>query len=89
MTISLRLYRPNDLDAVVHLWYWSWYHTFPDLCHPQPIEQWKTRFQREIEPNEAVWVAERDHQLLGFFALRESDGYLHQIFVSPEAQGQG
>jgi len=89
MTISLRLYRSDDLDSVVQLWYRSWHHAFPDLHHPQPIEQWKIRFQKEIEPNEAVWVAERGHQLLGFFALRESDGYLHQIFVSPEAQGQG
>jgi putative acetyltransferase len=86
--VHLRPYRPDDLEPIIQLWYHTWHHTYPDLRHPQTIEQWRTRFQQEIIPNESIWVAERNHQLVGFLAIRKSDGYLHLLYVSPEEQRQ-
>src|SRR5260370_24475106 len=86
MTIHLRLYHPDDLEPVVQIWYQSWHHAFPDLRHPQTLGQWRERFQTEILPNESVWIAEISDQIVGFMPLRESNGSLHQIFVSPEMQ---
>jgi GNAT superfamily N-acetyltransferase len=91
MTASLQIrpYRPDDLDAVVALWYRSWHASLPGLRHPHPIEAWHRRFREEIAQQEAVWVAERDGRLVGFLALYEARGYLDQVYVEPELRGQG
>lgn len=89
MTIHLRLYDPNDLESVVQLWYRAWHHNFPDFLHPWPFEQWRERFQDKVAMNESIWIAENTGQIVGFLVLRESDGYLDQIFVAPEMQHQG
>ncbi len=89
MTTTLRLYRRDDLDEVVHLWYHTWHYTFPFLRHPEPLEAWKTRLRDDIAKNETVWVAERDGQMVGFLALRERDGYLNLLFVDPQFHHQG
>lgn len=93
MTITLRLYHPNDFESVVQLWHQSWYHSwhrdFPGLRHSWTYEEWQERFQQKVMSNESIWVAESGDQIVGFIALRESDGYLDQIFVAPEIQHQG
>lgn len=89
MSIHLRLYRPDDLETVVQLWYRSWHHNFPDFQHPWPFAQWRERFQEKVAANESIWIAENAGKIVGFFVLREGDGYLDQIFVAPETQHQG
>ncbi|MDX6021817.1 GNAT family N-acetyltransferase [Scandinavium sp. V105_16] len=39
--------------------------------------------------NEQVWVAEIDGHRVGFASVRESDNFLHNLFVSPDWQGHG
>lgn len=88
----VRPYRPDDLDAVIDLWYASWHATFPDLRHHEPKHEWRRRFETEIAVEERIYVAEGDGRLAGFLAVKEEcggRGYLHEIFLAPEFQGQG
>ena len=89
---TIRLYRPEDLDPVVDLWYDTWHAAFPDLRHHEPKEEWRRRFEAEIAAEERVYVAELDGRIAGFLAVKErggGQGYLHEIFVAPDLQGQG
>jgi ribosomal protein S18 acetylase RimI-like enzyme len=89
---TIRQYLPDDLDPVVDLWYDSWHATFPDLRHHEPKAEWRRRFEAEIAVEEQIYVAEVDGRLAGFLAVKDrggGQGYLHEIFVTPEHQGQG
>jgi putative acetyltransferase len=88
-SMDLRLYQPTDLDATVDLWYRTWHHAFPDVVHPQSLEQWRTRFRDELAVQEEIWVVTEGETVVGFLALIPPTGYLHQIFVDPHSQGQG
>jgi putative acetyltransferase len=83
----IRRYIDADLDEVVALWYRSWMHTFPNLNHPQPLEQWKSRFQNDYVNHAEVWVADVSGQILGFVVVSGSE--IAQIFVDINAQGNG
>lgn len=89
MTVHLRLYSPEDCEAVVQLWYESWHHNFPGFSHPWTYAQWKEHFQEKVTAHASIWIAESAGQLVGFLVLRENDGYLDQIFVTPALQHQG
>jgi ribosomal protein S18 acetylase RimI-like enzyme len=89
---TIRSYRPEDLDPVVDLWYDAWHAAFPDLRHHEPKEVWRRRFETEIAAEERVYVAEIDGRLAGFLAVKDrggDQGYLHEIFVTPELQRRG
>jgi putative acetyltransferase len=86
---SLRPYQPDDFESVVRLWHRSWHQAFPGFEHPWSYEQWRAHFQEKVAANERIWIAESASQIAGFLVLRESDGYLDQIFVAPEIQRQG
>ena len=90
--LTIRPYRPEDLDPVVDLWYDTWHAVFPDLRHHEPKEAWRRRFETEIAAEERVYVAEVGGRIAGFLAVKErggGQGYLHEIFVAPDLQGQG
>ncbi len=90
--MTIRLYRPADLDPVVDLWYDTWHATFPDLRHHEPKEEWRRRFEIEIAGEEKVYVAEVGGRIAGFLAVKDrggGQGYLHEIFVAPEFQRRG
>lgn len=87
--MGIRLFRPDDLDETVRLWYRTWHHTFLGLRHPQTFDQWKSRFRDEISVTEQVWVAEVDGRIVGFLAMKQAEGYLDQLFVDPEWQRRG
>ena len=93
--LSIRRYRPKDLEAVVDLWYRSWSTALPGLRHPHPIEEWQRRFREEISQEQAVWVAERacpeerGGRLAGFLAMYLPRGYVDQLYVEPALQGRG
>jgi len=89
MTIHLRVYHPDDFEFAVQLWHQSWHHAFPGFRHPWTYAQWRERFQQKVLSHESIWVAESGGQIAGFFVLRESDGYLDQIFVALAMQQQG
>jgi ribosomal protein S18 acetylase RimI-like enzyme len=87
--LRIRLYRPEDLDAVVELWYRSWTTVLPGLQHPQPVSEWHRRFREEISQEQTVWVAELDGRVVGFLAMYVPRGYVDQLYVEPALQGQG
>lgn len=85
----LRPYQPDDLDAVVSLWYRVWHATFPDLTHPQTYAQWRSRFRDDLSRRGQVWVAEDSGRITGFIVVMVETGYLDQIFVETDQQRQG
>jgi putative acetyltransferase len=85
--LVIRQYVDEDLDGVIALWYRSWTHTFPNLKHPQPFEQWKSRFQNDYAKQEDVWVAATQAQIVGFVVV--SDSVITQIFVDIDTQRSG
>jgi ribosomal protein S18 acetylase RimI-like enzyme len=85
--VQIRPLAPQDIEPVGRLWYRSWHHTYPALTHPRPYGEWPDRV-REITSDETLFVAEVAGQLAAFMALRETDGYLHYLYVDPVFQGQ-
>jgi ribosomal protein S18 acetylase RimI-like enzyme len=85
--VNIRPYMETDLNLVVTLWYRSWSEAFPTLHHPQPIEQWKSRFQNNYSKPETTWVATIQEQVVGFLVL--NDRIIEQIFVAVEMQSKG
>jgi hypothetical protein len=63
--IHLRPLEANDISDVVALWYRAWHHTFPDLCHPDPLSTWERRFRDELACRGTVWVAEGREGIVG------------------------
>lgn len=84
---AIRCYNCEDLDKVVALWYRSWTHSFPNLNHPLPFEQWKSRFENEYAKNADVWVAASPGRIVGFIVVR--DNVIAQIFVDVDIQRCG
>ncbi len=85
--IAIRPYTDVDLDNVVTLWYRSWSNAFPTLIHPQPFDQWKSRFQNDYAKQGITWVATIQDRVVGFVVM--SDCVIVQIFVEVEMQGSG
>lgn len=83
----IRPYTDTDLDNVVALWQRSWSATFPNLVHPQPFDQWKSRFQNDYSKQGCTWVATTQDRVIGFLVV--SDRVISQIFVEVEIQGIG
>jgi L-amino acid N-acyltransferase YncA len=83
--ITIRPYTNEDLDNVVALWYRSWSHTFPTLIHPQPFDQWRSRFQNEYSNQGITWVTTTQDRVVGFVVV--SDRIVAQMFVEVEMQG--
>lgn len=86
--MHLRKFRPEDLDAVVDVWYRSWNASSPTVPHPMPFEAWAPRFTREMVPN-TVWVAEIDGRVAGFMVFIDRDAYVDQLYVDPDVLRQG
>lgn len=85
--VAIRHYADEDIDEVVALWYRSWTHAFPTLKHPQPYEQWKSRFQNEFAIISNVWVALIQDRIVGFVVVNNSE--IAQIFVDVNTQRCG
>jgi ribosomal protein S18 acetylase RimI-like enzyme len=84
---AIRPYIDTDLDNVVALWYRSWSDAFSSLIHPQPFEQWKSRFQNDYSQQGNTWVATSQDRVVGFVVV--NDHVISQIFVAVAMQGRG
>jgi ribosomal protein S18 acetylase RimI-like enzyme len=84
---AIRLYTDADLDSVVALWYRSWGDAFPTLRHPQPFDQWKSRFQNDYSKQGGTWVVTTQDRVVGFIVV--SDRVISQLFVEVKMQGRG
>ena len=81
----------DDADALAEILRASMRGAMPWLPELHTPEE-DRRFLGEIVlPNEEVWVAEREGEVVGFSALgtREGADYLQHIYVAPAHQGRG
>ena len=86
--MKLRPYAPSDETALVELWFESWASNGFD-GPPNVREMMIERVPREAGDRWEVTVAEAGGRLLGFLALAVAEQRLDQIFIAPDAQGQG
>lgn len=87
--IKLRPYSVQDQEAVVTLWWDSWHSIRRGLIHPQKFVDWRTRWADQIEPVQAIVVAEDEDIVVGFAAADVTARELTQIFVAPNHKRQG
>lgn len=86
--MKLRAYDPSDEAALVQLWFDSW--SSNGFEGPADMrEMMADRVPRELAGRWDVTVAETDGRLAGFLALAIAEQRLDQIFIAPDAQGQG
>lgn len=86
--MNLRPHTPSEDLSLADLWFESWLSIglkTPVLTSDQLV----SRVPRELAGRWDVTVAEADGRLLGFLALVLPERRLDQIFVAPDAQGQG
>lgn len=83
----VRNYQPNDLEAVVQLWWNSWHSSSGYQC-PKAIALWKERWH-QLEKTHQVIVVEHLSQIVAFAALDSQHCILSQLFVSPNWKRQG
>lgn len=91
--MHVRTYRPQDLPALLALFYAAVHTGCAADYTPAQLDAWAP-----AEPDTAAWaaalskgtalVAEEAGQPLGFGAIGP-DGYLDLLFVRPDRQGQG
>jgi hypothetical protein len=55
------------------------------LIHPQPFNQWRSRFQNEYSNQGITWVTTTQDRVVGFVVV--SDRIVAQMFVEVEMQG--
>jgi putative acetyltransferase len=87
-SITLRRYAPADEEAAIELWRRTWQDAYPDLDFAARLDWWRARWRDELVPRAAIVVAERDGAILGFVTV-DASGYLDQIVVATECQGEG
>ena len=87
MVIRLRQGVMADVAGVAALHRRSIKAAMPWLPELHSAEEDLTFFGNTVFPNQAVTLAEIDHQLIGFSAA--ADGWLHHLYVDPAHQGVG
>ncbi|RAK68558.1 GNAT family N-acetyltransferase [Phenylobacterium kunshanense] len=86
--MQLRSCRPADQAVLADLWFESWRSTGLQ----QPVvtrNDLARRARHELATRWTVTVAEAEGRLIGFVAICLAERRLDQLFVAPEAQGQG
>lgn len=84
----LRPYSPGDAEPLGRLWYASWRSVgldTPAVAEADVI----ARVPREAAGRWTTTVAEAGGEMVGFVALALAETRLDQLFIAPEAQGQG
>lgn len=87
--VEVRIYRIEDQEAVVALWWDSWHSIRPGLRHTQPLSDWRRRWVDEIVPAQVIVVAQDERAVVGFAAADVPVSVLTQIFVAPSLKRRG
>ena len=86
MTLIIRRYRPTDLDAVLIAW-----EQASRIAHPFLTDQFMAFEKEQIAnvymPNAETWVAEYNHQVVGFISLAGNE--VGGLFLHPDFHGKG
>lgn len=83
----IRNYQDSDVETVIRLWWDSW-HSSSGYQHPNPINDWRHRWQKLL-PTHKVVVVEHQSQLVAFAALDSRHCILAQLFVAPNWKHRG
>ena len=89
MAIEIRPYEPRHLKATARVWSDSFRASALPGIGGGSVREFAARIPRELADGWSAWLAWDGSRLVGFLALRPEQGQLHQLFVAPDAQGQG
>jgi ribosomal protein S18 acetylase RimI-like enzyme len=89
MSLNIRLYQPEDFDAVILLWRRAREDSLPEFQRTKghTFEEDCTYFRDVILRNNQVWVAEPDGTVAGFMAINGS--LVDQLYIAPNFQHRG
>ncbi|PWI32391.1 N-acetyltransferase [Vibrio albus] len=82
----IRKYRESDIESVLTIWLVASVEAH-DFVAPEFWESQVKNMRNIYIPASEVYVYEQEGNIVGFYALYESN--LAAIFVTPEYQGQG
>src|SRR5215218_5850639 len=86
-SVVIRSAEVDDAAAIAHVHTTSMREALPYLPELHTDEETRTWVATVVLPNQTVWVAEDDGQVVGVAALHE--GMLEQLYILPGYQGQG
>jgi ribosomal protein S18 acetylase RimI-like enzyme len=85
-TITIRLAREEDFDAVARIWFESWKTT--GLPSSANIDVLRARIPREIANGWQLYAADEGGRVVAMLAIVAANKHLDQIFVAPDRMGQ-
>ncbi len=85
--VATRLYRPQDFEDTVRLWYEVGRAAHPYVSERYSYAEYAAEFRDAISVGCAIWQAEVAEQLAGFVILRGD--YVDQLYVAVSRQRQG
>ncbi len=91
--ITIRLYRPDDLDALIGLFRRAVRNNAPRHYTARQVEAWAPDTVdrdgwAERRASRPTFIAEIDGEVAGFSDLM-ADGHIDMLFVEPRFQGRG
>jgi GNAT superfamily N-acetyltransferase len=85
---TIRPARPDEYDEIARVWMNSWVSTGLEDASQFLLAKLRARIPQEIEKGWSLFVADDDGALAAMLAMHLPLGYLDQLFVAPEYQGQ-
>ena len=85
--IIIRPARPDEYDEVARVWMESWVSVGLEDASDSLLAKLRARVPMEIEKGWSLYVADDNGRLAAMLAMHLRDGYLDQLFVAPEYQG--
>jgi ribosomal protein S18 acetylase RimI-like enzyme len=85
---TIRPARTDEYDEVARVWMNSWASTGLEETSNFLLAKLRARIPLEVEKGWSLFVADDGGALAAMLALHLPDGYLDQLFVAPQYQGQ-
>jgi putative acetyltransferase len=89
MSLDIRPLRDKDHDMVAHIWDAGRRSTGVKIARAVTEVELRERIPREMALGWEAYLAWREDAAVGFLALKIKLQCLDQLFLLPEAQGQG
>jgi GNAT superfamily N-acetyltransferase len=83
----IRPARVEEYDEIARVWMMSWASTGLEDASNFLLAKLRARVPLEVEKGWSLFVADDEGQLAAMLALHLQNGYLDQLFVAPEYQG--
>jgi ribosomal protein S18 acetylase RimI-like enzyme len=87
--LKIRAYQAEDFDAVTILWRIAREKALPEFQRTKGYFFYEDRdyFQKHVLVDNEVWIAEADHTIVAFMAMK--DDFIDHLYVHPGVQRQG